>query len=214
MNLIFVSDHGMDKTSSSRQVYLEDYIDSSSYFLTQWGPLVHLWPHSGMEQAIYQNLTKNPIPHVRKVFRKEDIPEEYHWKTHRRIPPIFIDPEVGWVVIRSRNDPPSLDGDHGWPPVESKSYSIFYARGPAFRDGALVEPFKTVDLYPLMCKLLGISPRPNNGSLENTKAVLKEEDVTSGSKQYFANSRLYLIILSLLNFSAFKGNFFLGEKLC
>lgn len=172
VNLIFVSDHGMDNTSSSRQVYLEDFIDSSSYMMPESGPLAHIWPNPGMMEEIYQNLTRNQIPHVRKVFRKEDIPEEYHWKNNRRIPPIFIDPEVGWVITSSRSDPPPNLGEHGWPPSQSKSYSIFYARGPAFREGVVVNTFSTVDLYPLMCKLLGIDPRPNNGSIQNIEAVL------------------------------------------
>ena len=175
VNLIIVSDHGMDNTSASRQIYLEDFIDSSTYTLTEKGPLVHIWPHPGMMEEIYQNLTRNQIPHVRRVFRKEDIPNEYHWKNNRRIPPIFIDPEVGWLITSSRSDPPPGLGEHGWPPDESKSYSIFYARGPAFREGEVVSPFNTVDLYPLMCKLLGIDPRPNNGSIENIKAVLKDD---------------------------------------
>ena len=101
------------------------------------------------------------------MFKKEEIPAGYHWKDHRRIPPIFIDPEVGWVVVRSRSDPPFGNGEHGWPPVESKSYSIFYARGPAFKEGVVVEPFNTVDLYPLMCKLPGgsdeLAARPVRG---------------------------------------------------
>ncbi|XP_068675907.1 ectonucleotide pyrophosphatase/phosphodiesterase family member 5-like [Montipora foliosa] len=177
VNLIFVSDHGMNSVSSTRVIYLEDFIDSSAYFLTQDGPIVHLWPHHGMESEIVNNLTRKPIPHVRKVFRKEDIPVEYHWKNNRRIPPIIIDPAVGWVVIPSRNDTFSDKGSHGWPSSVSKSYSIFYARGPAFRKGMIVNPFNTVDLYPLMCKLLGIEPRPNNGSLENVEAVLKKTNM-------------------------------------
>ena len=125
VNLIIVSDHGMDNTSASRQIYLEDFIDSSTYTLTEKGPLVHMWPNPGMMEEIYQNLTRNQIPHVRRVFRKQDIPNEYHWKNNRRVPPIFIDPEVGWVITSSRSDPwPGL-GEHGWPPDESKSYSIF-----------------------------------------------------------------------------------------
>ena len=192
---MFVSDHGMDNTSSSRIVYLEDFIDSSAYFLSYSGPVVHMWPHPGMEEAIYRNLTRNPIAHIRKVFRKADIPDEYHWKNNRRIPPIYIDPEVGWVVVRSKNDTFTDKGAHGWPPVESKSYSIFYARGPAFRDGTVVKPFNTVDLYPLMCKLLGINPRPNNGSLENVKAILKEDPIPSTAIHYFACPRLSLMML-------------------
>ena len=201
VNLIIVSDHGMDHTSSIRQVFLEDFINSSSYTITEKGPLVHIWPRTGMMEEIYQNLTRNPIPHIRKVFRKEDIPDEYHWKNNRRIPPIFIDPEVGWAVTQSRSDPPPGQGEHGWPPDESKSYSIFYARGPAFREGAVVSPFNTVDLYPLMCKLLGIDPRPNNGSFENIQAVLKEyapptrKPTVAGKEQYYACLKIYLSVL-------------------
>ena len=35
VNLIIVSDHGMDHTSSIRQVFLEDFINSSSYMITE-----------------------------------------------------------------------------------------------------------------------------------------------------------------------------------
>ena len=139
-----------------------------------------------------KNLTRNPIAHVRNVFRRRDIPVEYHWKNNRRIPPIVIEPEVGWVVLRSRNDAFSDKGSHGWPSSQSKSYSIFYARGPAFRNGITVKPFRTVDLYPLMCKLLGIEPRPNNGSLANVEAVLKETNmVTLKGTQGFARPSLW-----------------------
>lgn len=198
VNLIIVSDHGMDNTSASRQIYLEDFIDPSTYTLTERGPLVHMWPRPGMMEEIYQNLTRNQIPHVRRVFRKEDIPDEYHWKNNRRIPPIFIDPEVGWVITSSRSDLPPGRGEHGWPPDESMSYSTFYARGPAFREGEVVRPFNTVDLYPLMCKLLGIDPRSNNGSMENIKAVLKEAIPLrngAGKKQLSACLNFVLIIL-------------------
>ena len=132
------------------------------------------------------------------MFKNEEIPAEYHWKENRRIPPIFIDPKVGWVVVRSRSDPSFGQGEHGWPPVESKSYLIFYARGPAFKEGVAVEPFNTVDLYPLMCKLLEINPRPNNGSLDNVKALFKENIPparSSGTIQYFVRSKLGLRIL-------------------
>jgi len=140
------------------------------------------------------------------VFRKEDIPDEYHWKNNRRIPPIFIDPEVGWVITSSRSDPPPGRGEHGWPPDQSKSYSVFYARGPAFREGAVVRPFNIVDLYPLMCELLGIDPRPNNGSIENIKAVLKEDIPPprgAGKKQNSACLKFVLTIL-LIGFGLFR----------
>ena len=56
---------------------------------------------------------------------RDDKPDKYRWKNYRRVPPIYIETEVGWVVTRSRSDPPAVFGSHGWPPDQSKSYSIF-----------------------------------------------------------------------------------------
>jgi len=175
-NLIFVSDHSMTNTSNSRQIFLDEWINVDDFKLVEGGAVGHIWPSRGKTEEIYRNLSSANHPHM-TVYKREDIPEEYHWKYNRRIPPVFVDPDVGWVVKKSKAGARQGNwtvGDHGWPPTKSQSYSVFFAHGPAFRKGLKVEPFNTVDLYPLMCKLLGITPRPNNGSLENVKMMLKE----------------------------------------
>ena len=180
VNLIFVSDHSFNNISSSRQIFLDDYLDRSTYTMTESTALGHIWPKDGKLDEIFDNLTRAANPHM-KVYKKEDIPESFHWKHNRRIPPIFIDPAVGWSVVQSRGKPNAtwVYGTHGWPPEESHSYTIFFARGPAFKENFVVPPFSILDLYPLMCHLLGITPQPNNGSFENVKAMLRE----TGSEQ-------------------------------
>ena len=176
VNVIFVSDHSMTDTSSTRQVFLEDFINLDDIQLIEGGTVGHIWAADDKINEIYQNLTRTNISHM-TVYKKQNIPEEYHWKHNRRIPPIFVDPDVGWIVRTSRANVRQGNwtvGDHGWPAEKSKSYSVFFAHGPAFQKGLKVSPFNTVDLYPLMCKLLGIKPKPNNGSLENVKMMLKE----------------------------------------
>ncbi|KAJ7371278.1 hypothetical protein OS493_026922 [Desmophyllum pertusum] len=176
VNVIFVSDHSMTNTSSARQIFLEDYINLDEFQLVEGGAVGHIWAADEKIDEIYQNLTRANSPYM-AVYKKENILDEYHWKHNRRIPPIFIDPAVGWVIRRSRAKARPGNwtvGDHGWPAIKSKSYSVFFAHGPAFQKGLEVSPFNTVDLYPLMCKLLGIMPRPNNGSLEDVKMMLKE----------------------------------------
>ena len=54
-------------------------------------------------------------------------------------------------------------------------HPFFVAMGPSFKTGYSVETFNTVDLYPLMCLLLGIPAAPNNGSLAVVKTLLKDE---------------------------------------
>lgn len=176
VNIMFVSDHSMTDTSSKRQIFLEDYINLDDFQLVEGGAVGHIWAEGKQVDDIYRNLISANNAHMR-VYKKEDIPEEYHWKHNLRIPPIFVDPDVGWVIKTERSKARQGNwtvGDHGWPSKRSKSYSVFFARDPAFRKGIEVSSFNTVDLYPLMCNLLGIEAKPNNGSFKNIRLILKE----------------------------------------
>jgi ectonucleotide pyrophosphatase/phosphodiesterase family protein 7 len=51
-------------------------------------------------------------------------------------------------------------------------HPIFIARGPAFKKNYVAEPFETINIYALMCHLLGINPRPNNGSVDAVRHIL------------------------------------------
>jgi hypothetical protein len=55
-------------------------------------------------------------------------------------------------------------------------HPIFIARGPAFKKKYVASPFESVNVYSLLCHLLDISPRPNNGSLDNIKHILSDGD--------------------------------------
>jgi hypothetical protein len=53
-------------------------------------------------------------------------------------------------------------------------HGIFYACGPAFRRGYRTGTLRNIDIYPLICKILGIMPRQNiDGRLERIEQVLK-----------------------------------------
>uniref|UniRef100_A0A8C1SD44 bis(5'-adenosyl)-triphosphatase n=1 Tax=Cyprinus carpio TaxID=7962 RepID=A0A8C1SD44_CYPCA len=49
------------------------------------------------------------------------------------------------------------------------------AHGPAFRKGYKMSSFNSVDLYPLMCHLMGVPPMPNNGSFAHVRCALVNE---------------------------------------
>lgn len=50
--------------------------------------------------------------------------------------------------------------------------AFFRAVGPDFQSNLLVGSFESVNVYPLMCHLLGIQPEVNDGSLDNTRHML------------------------------------------
>jgi predicted AlkP superfamily pyrophosphatase or phosphodiesterase len=173
-NLIFVSDHSMIETSNEKQIDLFKVVDPSSY--KYWWP--GIWPEPGKLEEVYKNLTLLNNAHF-KVYKKKDIPEEYHWKHNRRVPPIFFDVENGWQLRKTEYDRNTegswRKGSHGWP-ASQESAAIFYAMGPAFKKGYnFTGSLRAVDIYPLLCQLLDVEPLPNNGSLDNMMYLLANE---------------------------------------
>lgn len=66
-------------------------------------------------------------------------------------------------------------GGHGYDAafVEEMD-AIMYAYGPDIKAGQVIEEMDMVDHYGLFCHLLGLSPRPNNGSTEMYDEVLSK----------------------------------------
>lgn len=88
--------------------------------------------------------------------------------------------------------------------------TIFFARGPDFKKNVTIEPFESVNIYPLLAHLLGINPRPNNGSLSVFKHILKnwndsEEIQLRGNYSRVVYALIFVggIIVSLVVLSAF-----------
>lgn len=65
-------------------------------------------------------------------------------------------------------------GEHGFDNEDMNMKTIFRAVGPAFKQGLVVEPFESVNVYPLLCQLLGITPEPHDGSLAIMEPMLRE----------------------------------------
>lgn len=71
-------------------------------------------------------------------------------------------------------------GEHGFNNQEMDMKAFFRAVGPAFNKNLEVGPFETVNIYPLMCHILGIQPEVNDGHLNATKHMLVNGAATRG----------------------------------
>ncbi len=76
-------------------------------------------------------------------------------------------PTAGWEVVpRSAfgGGPPRVTaGDHGSDPSQPDMHGIFYAAGPGIASGRTLGAVEQVDVYALICRLLGLEPAPNDG---------------------------------------------------
>lgn len=86
---------------------------------------------------------------------------------------ILIVGKVGHdIIIPGDETYGHIVGDHGYDNRAESMHPILYAFGPAFYQNLLAEPFRSVDLYPLMSHVLHLKQRPTNGSLSNVKHIL------------------------------------------
>lgn len=180
MNIILTSDHGM--TNITNFVYVDDFVDPALYSIYGGSPVWNILPAHGKEEDVYKLL--KTVPNV-TVYKKEEIPAEFHYQKNRRIQPIILAANEGTNICSNRNSSGCiLKGNHGYNNSLPAMHPIFIAYGPAFRKNVTVSPFNNVDVYPLMCHVLGIPPHPNDGNLDNVKQLLAQGDDDDDDEEY------------------------------
>jgi predicted AlkP superfamily pyrophosphatase or phosphodiesterase len=167
-HIVVVSDHGMSQQSRDRQIFLDDYIDLSTVQIVDLAPATVLAPRTGTVDEILTAL-KDRHPAM-AVYRREDVPDELHFSEHPRIPPVVAIAGDGWnITTRARfaeleKGPRLTGGNHGYDPRLPSMHALFVAAGPRLRHGLVVPPFENVHVYELLCRLLELTPAPNDGS--------------------------------------------------
>ncbi|TRY54208.1 hypothetical protein DNTS_030472 [Danionella cerebrum] len=170
INVIITSDHGMAQCSKERLIKLDECINSSSYTLVDMSPLTAIVPLENISE-VYKNLS-SCNSHM-KVYLKGNLPDRLHYKHNDRIQPVLLLADEGWTIVKNGTLPRL--GDHGYDNTLPSMHPFLAAHGPAFRKDYKMSSFNSVDLYPLMCHLLGIPPKPNNGSFAHVRCVLVNE---------------------------------------
>jgi predicted AlkP superfamily pyrophosphatase or phosphodiesterase len=181
VNLIIVSDHGMAVQDNRNTILLDKLFDTKLAEKILWtSEIVGIFPKEGQEAAIYDAL-KAKLPSHARVYRKQDVPARFHYSNSPRIPPILVLPDEGWILTNSerqaewqrRNSVSRLRGGHGYDNQLRSMRAIFIAHGPAIKQGRVVDAFENVQVYNIMCAILGLNPAPNDGDMSATRAVLK-----------------------------------------
>ncbi|KAM5262899.1 bis(5'-adenosyl)-triphosphatase ENPP4 [Ctenodactylus gundi] len=170
LNVIITSDHGMAQCSEDRRIDLDRCVDRSDYSLIDLTPVAAILPKTNITE-VYDKL-KNCSPHM-SVYLKEDIPSRLHYRHSDRIQPIILVADEGWTVVL--NTSLSKLGDHGYDNSVRSMHPFLAAHGPAFRRGYKQATLDIVDVYPMMCHVLGLAPQPHNGTFSHTKCLLADQ---------------------------------------
>jgi predicted AlkP superfamily pyrophosphatase or phosphodiesterase len=170
-NLVIVADHGMAPTSPDRVIPLDAIAAPSDYRIIEHGPYAGLMPRPGREASLARSLLR-PHPHM-QCWRKNEMPPRFHYGANPRVPLFICLAEVGWLIEPSRTDIVQAGGAHGYDNAAPEMAALFIANGPAFLGGVRLPSFDNVDVYPLLARLVGVAPHPNDGNPATLAAALR-----------------------------------------
>ena len=180
VNVIIVSDHGMAPANQRNVVIMDPALpagDMERDPLTT-GEIWQIFPKVGKTESLMASLAK--LPHT-TCWRKSDIPARLNYNDSPRIAPIICSADLDWYMSsQKRYDDnsqkqnfPHIEGHHGYDNKYQQMQATFIAHGPAFKRGYLAEPFANIEVYNVMCKILGLKPVNNDGDLERVKSMLR-----------------------------------------
>jgi len=169
-DVVVVADHGMAATSATREIVLAELMPADAFHAVSQGAVAGIRPQAGHEADVAQALLA-PHDHM-TCWRKAEIPPRLHYGKNPRAPPFVCLAATGWVIEagRSARGPPR--GEHGYDPEDPQMAALFVAHGPSFKHGVVLPAFDNVDVYPLLAKLVGVAPRPNDGALADIAPAL------------------------------------------
>ncbi|MGY1459226.1 alkaline phosphatase family protein [Luteimonas sp. A534] len=164
-NIVLVSDHGMAAVPPGNQVSVSDMVTMEQARLTSIGQVVQVQPNPGFESEVEARLLGRHDHY--ECWRRDELPARWHYGTHPRVPAIVCQMDEGWDALLPRmlegRAKGGTRGSHGYDPALPSMRAVFIASGPAFREGAVIDPIDNVDVYPLLTRLLGIPAADNDG---------------------------------------------------
>lgn len=175
-DVVVVSDHGLAATSPDARSYLDDFVPLADIDVVNYGILAGIEPHAGKTAEVERALLQ-PHPHM-QCWRKGELPARLHYGTNPRIPSLLCLAAHGGSITSHGYDEKGgrySPGEHGYDNDDPSMRALFVARGPDFRRGTVVPGFDNVDVYPLLAKLLGITPRPNDGDFAHVAGLLRDD---------------------------------------
>uniref|UniRef100_A0A3B5Q5Z8 Ectonucleotide pyrophosphatase/phosphodiesterase 2 n=1 Tax=Xiphophorus maculatus TaxID=8083 RepID=A0A3B5Q5Z8_XIPMA len=182
VNIILVGDHGMEEAHCDRTEFLSNYLTTVDDIILVPGSLGRIrsrYP-SNLKydpKAVVANLTCKKAEQHFKPYLKQHLPKRLHYANNRRIEDIHLLVERKWQVERysvpvGRKHCGFL-GDHGYDNKINSMQTIFLGYGPSFKFKTKVPAFENIELYNVMCDLLGLKPAPNNGTHGSLNHLLR-----------------------------------------
>ncbi|WP_238474618.1 ectonucleotide pyrophosphatase/phosphodiesterase [Maribacter algarum] len=180
VNIFIVSDHGMINQSTANLIPTESIENDDLYLSIDNGSIVNIHPKKNIEvDQVYNYLKKKEDGF--KVYKTNKTPGFEYSPKNKNWGEIQLIPDFGYSFLDQRRigligkNGVTTIGIHGIDSKYKEMHGIFYANGPAFKEGYEIPSVKNIHIYPLMCKILGLEiPKSIDGDINQIGSVLKE----------------------------------------
>uniref|UniRef100_A0A672RWM4 Ectonucleotide pyrophosphatase/phosphodiesterase family member 1-like n=1 Tax=Sinocyclocheilus grahami TaxID=75366 RepID=A0A672RWM4_SINGR len=166
VNLVLVSDHGMEEASCKKAAYVSDYLENIDDITVIQGPAARVRPKRLPDEFFSCKEPDQPM----RPYLKEHLPKRLHFASNIRIERAHLYMQPGCKPNEIKY---CRGGFHGSDNVFKNMQAIFIGYGPGIHSKTNVLPFENIEVYNLLCDLLGIPPAPNNGTHGSLNHLLK-----------------------------------------
>ncbi|KAI1897715.1 hypothetical protein AGOR_G00086130 [Albula goreensis] len=181
VNLVILSDHGMEEATCQKAAYVSTYQDNIADFTVVQGPAARIRPKKLPDdfftfdyEGLVKNLSCRESDQPMRPFLKEHLPKRLHFANNLRIERAHLYMKRQWQAALKPSEIKYCSGGfHGSDNVFENMQTIFMAYGPGIKSKTVVPPFENIEVYNLLCDLLGIAPAPNNGTHGSLNHILQ-----------------------------------------
>ena len=175
VNFVFVSDHGMTEVDNKNTLALPTVIDKEKFIVPNGDALIQIYAKDKKDvKPLYKQLKKEAVDY--DVYLTTKMPKQWYYRAkdnkEGRVGDIILIPHL--PKIFNLTGKPTTVGKHGFDNDMPDMQAVFYAWGPAFKEGLEVKPFENVHIYPLLAKILGLQYQHQiDGDVKVLEPILK-----------------------------------------
>ncbi|NWU84019.1 ENPP3 phosphodiesterase, partial [Onychorhynchus coronatus] len=181
VNLIVLADHGMEKTYCKQLEYMTNYFKQVDFYMYA-GPAARIRAQNvpkdyftlKLMTGLFALAQCKSSPQHFKPYLTPDLPKRFHYANNIRIDKVHLLVDRQWLAVRDESHTSCDGGNHGYNNEFKSMEAIFLAYGPSFKEKTEVDAFENIEVYNLMCDLLGITPAPNNGTHGSLNHLLRK----------------------------------------
>lgn len=168
VNFVVTGESGVTEIKRHREIFLSDSIDKkiqNKYDIIK-GAIMPVYPKTKtVEGELFKVWSSSDAVKNKqmRIYRKKDIPMNFHYKHETRSAPIVLVAQENWQIYPNRvdNSDKCLMGYDG---KYESAHALFIAQGPSFKEDEVVPAIGNVDVFAILCRSLGITVGHHSGN--------------------------------------------------